>query len=63
MFVAKTKMADTPLVSRVRTTAGTIGEIMAKNIAKTARRQLGGRHLLFGEYLSSWTNLNVHYRR
>ena len=34
---------------------------MAKNIAKTARRQLGGRHLLFGEYLGSWTNLNVHY--
>ena len=32
---------------------------MAKNIAKTARRQLGGRHLLFGEYLRSWTNLNV----
>ena len=30
---------------------------MAKN--KTARRQLGGRHLLFGEYLRSWTNLNV----
>ena len=31
---------------------------MAKNIAKTARRQLGGRHLLFGEYLRRWTNLN-----
>ena len=31
---------------------------MAKNIAKTAKRQLGGRHLLFGEYLRSWTNLN-----
>ena len=28
-----------------------LGELMAKNIAKTARRQLGGRHLLFGEYL------------
>jgi len=28
---------------------------MAKNIAKTARRQLGGRYLLFGEYLQSWT--------
>ena len=27
-------------------------------MAKTARRQLGGRHLLFGEYLRSWTNLN-----
>ena len=29
-------------------------------MAKTARRQLGGRQLLFGEYLRSWTNLNVH---
>ena len=28
-------------------------------MAKTARRQLGGQHLLFGEYLPSWTNLNV----
>ena len=26
-------------------------------MAKTARRQLGGLHLLFGEYLRSWTNL------
>ena len=34
---------------------------MAKNIAKTARRQVEGRHLLFREYLRSWTNLNVHY--
>ena len=32
-------------------------------MAKTARRQLGRWHLLFGEYLWSWTNLNVHYRR
>ena len=32
---------------------------MAKNVAKTVRRQLGGRNLLFGEYLRSWTNLNV----
>ena len=31
--------------------------MMAKKIAKTARSQLGGRHLLFGEYLRSWTNL------
>ena len=38
-------------------------EIIAKNMAKTAKRQLGGRHLPFGEYLRSWTNLNVHYRR
>ena len=28
-------------------------------MAKTVRRQLGRRHLLFGEYLRSWTNLNV----
>ena len=40
-----------------------LGEMIAKNTAKTARRQLGGRHLLFGEYMRSWTNLNVHYRR
>ena len=43
-----------------------LGEIIAKNRKKkkkTARRQLGGRHLLFGEYLRAWTNLNVHYRR
>ena len=30
-------------------------------MARTARRQLDGRHLLFGEYLKSWTALNVHY--
>ena len=42
VFVVKTKIADTSLVS-----------IMAKNIAKTARRQLGGRHLLFGINLTS----------
>ena len=40
-----------------------LGEKIAKNMARTARRQLEGRHLLFGEYLRSWTNLNVHYRR
>ena len=57
-MVVKAKMADTSLVSRVRTIAGT-RQITAKNIAKTARRQLGGRPLLFGEYLRSWTNLNV----
>ena len=27
-------------------------------MAKTARRELGGRHLLFGEYLRGWTNLH-----
>ena len=39
-----------------------LGKIMAKN-SKKARRQLGGQNLLFGEYLRSWRNLNVHYRR
>ena len=39
-----------------------LGEMITKNMAKTAGRQLGGRHLLFGEYLRSWTNVNVHYR-
>ena len=28
-----------------------LGEIIPKNMARTARRQLEGRHLLFGEYL------------
>ena len=40
-----------------------LGETIAKNMAKTARRQLIGRHLLFGEYLQSWINLNVQYWR
>ena len=47
-----------------------IGELLAKNIARTARRQLEGRHLLFGEYLRNWTTLyslnlpiKVDYRR
>ena len=30
-------------------------------MARTAKRQLEGRHLLFGEYLQSWTTQNVHY--
>jgi len=30
-------------------------------MARTAKRQLERRHLLFGEYLQSWTALNVHY--
>ena len=30
-----------------------IGELLAKNIARTERRQLDGRHLLFEEYLQS----------
>ena len=32
-------------------------------MARTARRQLEERHLLFREHLRSWANLNVHYRR
>ena len=32
---------------------------MAKNIAKTARRQLGRRHLLFGEYMYLRSKLNI----
>ena len=30
-----------------------IGELLAKNTARTVRRQLDGRHLLFGEYLQT----------
>ena len=30
-----------------------IGELLAKNMARTARRQLDGRHLLFGQYLQN----------
>ena len=30
-----------------------LGGIIAKNMARTARTQLEGRHLLFGEYLRS----------
>ena len=47
-----------------------IGELLAKNITRTARRQLDRWHLLFGEYLHTWTTLyllnlpiNMHYRR
>ena len=40
-----------------------LGEIIAKNMARTAGTQLEGRHLLFGEYLRSCTTPNVHYRR
>ena len=34
-----------------------IGELLAKNMARTARRKLDGRHLLFGQYLQNWTTL------
>ena len=44
-------------------------EILSKNIARTARRQLAGQHLLFGVYLQTWADLNLlnfaikmHYR-
>ena len=36
-----------------------IGELLAKIIARTARRQLDGRHLLFGEHLQYWTTLMI----
>ena len=45
-MVVERKMANTSLVSRVELQLE-LGEIIAKNIAKTARRQLRGRHLLF----------------
>ena len=32
---------------------------MAKNVAKTAKRQLRGRHLLFGEYLRKLSKINL----
>ena len=32
-------------------------------MARTARRQLEGWHLLFGEYLRSWATPDVHYQR
>ena len=32
---------------------------MAKNIAETVRRQLGGRYLLFGEYMYLRSKLNI----
>ena len=47
-----------------------MGELLAKNITRTAGRQLDGRHLLFGEYLRGWTTLyllnlpiNMHCQR
>ena len=47
-----------------------LGELLAKNMTRTARRQLDGRLLLFGEYLQNWTTLyllnlpiNMHYQR
>ena len=58
VLVVKTKMADISFVLRVRTRRSN-----SKNNARTARRQLEGRHLLFGKFLRSWTTLNVHYRR
>ena len=61
LFGCEKKMADISLVSKELQLE--LGEIIAKNMANTARRQLWGRHLLFGEYLRSWTNQNVHYRR
>ena len=56
----KQKMVDISLVSRVRTRRNII---IAKNMARTARTQLEGPHMLWGEYLRSWTTLNMHYPR
>ena len=33
------------------------GELLSKNIARTSRKQLEERHLLFGVYLQTWTAL------
>ena len=30
-----------------------IGKLLAKNIARTAKIQLDGRHMLFGDYLQN----------
>ena len=45
------------------------GEILSKNIARTARSKLDGQHTLFGVYLQTWADLNLlnfpikmHYR-
>ena len=47
-----------------------LGELLANNIARLARRQLHGRYLLFGENLQNWKTLyllnlpiNMNYRR
>ena len=66
VLVVTTKWQHISLVSRV----SSVGEPLAKNIVRTARRQLDGRHLLFGEYFHTWTTLyvlnlpiNMHCRR
>ena len=45
------------------------GKILSKNMARITRRQLDGRHLLFGVYLQTWAALylltfaiKMHYR-
>ena len=58
-------------ISREEMIAEEIGKLLAKNMARIARRQLDGRNLrLFGEYLQNWTTLyllnlpiNMHYRK
>ena len=47
--------------SALTTVPSLLPQIIAKNMGRAARRQLEGRHLLFGEYLWSRTTLNVHY--
>ena len=53
VLVIRTKMVDFSLVSPARNRQN----ILAKNIARTARSKLEGQNLLFGEYLRSWTTL------
>ena len=55
------KMADISLVLRVRTSAGTRRNNRQK-YGKNSKKTTGGRHLLFGEYLRSWTisKMNLH---
>ena len=61
------KMAE---LSAEHFTRFTIVSILSKNIARTARNQLDGQHLLFGVYLQTWADLyllkipnkDAHYR-
>ena len=66
VVVVNTKWRNISLVSRGRN----IRAIGWTNIARTARRQLDGRHLQFGECFQNWTTLyllnlliNMNYRR
>ena len=52
--IVTTKWRNISLVSRG---SEEVGELLATNIARTARSQLDGRHLLLREYLQTWTTL------